>query len=187
MNSYPSFELYGTRSRKRRSAIPIMPRPILLVAFVLASISGTGYLFMSMTLSKNLVESLMACSYLCQSNSYAPSALRFTKFARLIEPRLHDSYGYNDCSPQGFVARSGPCLALIKGLYLLILSKNITPGSALRQALSAMRSISCCASICRNGSFVRGLRNVNLWLPSLLTSACQKSLHIPTLTLKFSN
>src|SRR4029078_6546483 len=99
-------------------------------------------------LSKNLVDNLTACSYLCQSNSYAPSALRFTKFARLMEPRLHDSYGYNDCSPHGFVARSVPFLASISVLYLLMLSKNITPGSALLHALSEMRSISCCASIC---------------------------------------
>src|ERR687883_1680359 len=175
MNSYPSAELYGILSKNNRSAIPIIPRPILLVSFVLISISSTGYLFTSIILSRNLVDILIACSYLCQSNSYIPSALRFTKFARLIEPKLHDSYGYSDCSPHGFVARNGPCLALISGLYLLMLSKNITPGSALLHALSAIKSISCCASICLIGSLVLGLRNVNLWLPSLLTSACQKS------------
>src|SRR5581483_9499237 len=115
-----------------------------------------------------------------------PSALRFTKFARLIEPRLHDSYGYNDCSPHGFVARSGPPLASMHGLYLLMLSKNMIPGSALFHAESAIRSISCCASICLIGSWVRGFLNVYLWFPSLLTSAFQKSSQMPTETLKFS-
>src|ERR671922_256912 len=166
--------------------MPIMPRPILLVSFVATLISSTGYLFMSMTLSRNRVDSLIACSQRCQSNSNLPSTLRLTKFARLIEPRLHDSYGYKLCSPHGFVARSGPCLALMHGLYLLMLSKNITPGSALFHALSAIRSISCCASICLTGSRVRGLRSAYLWLPSLLTSTFQKSSQMPTLTLKFS-
>src|SRR2546423_15472684 len=118
--------------------MPIIPRPILLVSFVLISISSIGYLFISMMLSRNREESLIACSYLCQSNSYIPSALRFTKFARLIDPRLHDSYGYNDCSPHGFVARNGPPFALMHGLYLLILSKKITPGSELFHALNAI-------------------------------------------------
>src|SRR6185437_2135286 len=83
--------------------MPIIPRPILLVNLVFVSISSIGYLFISIILSKNREESRIACSYLCQSNSYIPSAFRFTKFARLIEPKLHDSYGYRDCSPHGLV------------------------------------------------------------------------------------
>jgi hypothetical protein len=59
-----------------------------------------------------------------------------------MDPRLHDSYGYNDCSPQGFVALRGPSFALMHGLYLFILSKKITPGSALFHALKETRSIS---------------------------------------------
>src|SRR6188472_3736741 len=162
-----------------------MPRPILLVSFVLISISSTGYLFISIILSKNRDESLIACSYLCQSNSYIPSALRFTKFARLIEPRLHDSYGYSDCSPHGLVARNGPPFALAHGLYLLILSKKITPGSALFQALNAIKSINWCESICFIRSLVLGLHNAYFWL-SLFTRDCQKSSQTPTLMLKFS-
>src|SRR3954469_19979810 len=141
MNPLPSFELLGLINKNNRSAMPIIPRPILLVSFVLISISSIGYLFISMMLSRNREESLIACSYLCQSNSYIPSAFRFTKFARLIEPRLHDSYGYNDCSPHGLVARKGPPLAFMQGLNLFILSKKITPGSALFHALKAIKSI----------------------------------------------
>src|SRR5690242_21586347 len=142
--------------------MPIIPRPILLVNLVFVSISSIGYLFISIILSKNREESLIACSYLCQSNSYIPSAFRFTKFARLIEPKLHDSYGYRDCSPHGLVARSGPPFALAHGLYLFILSKKITPGSALFHALSAIKSINWCESICFIDSRVLGLRKVYL-------------------------
>ncbi len=59
-----------------------------------------------------------------------------------MDPRLHDSYGYNDCSPQGLVALRGPSLALIQGLYLFMLSKKIIPGSALFHALNDIRSMS---------------------------------------------
>ena len=58
-----------------------------------------------------------------------------------MEPRLHDSYGYRLCSPHGFVALSGACLALANTLYLLILSKKINPGSALFHADIAIKSI----------------------------------------------
>ncbi len=67
--------------------------------------------------------------------------MRFTKFDKLMDPRLQDSYGYKDCSPQGLVALRGPSLALMVGLYLFILSKNIIPGSALFHALNEIRSI----------------------------------------------
>ena len=68
--------------------------------------------------------------------------MRFTKFDKLMDPRLQDSYGYNDCSPQGFVALRRPSFALIHGLYLFMLSKKIIPGSALFHALKDIRSIS---------------------------------------------
>ena len=95
----------------------------------------------SIILSRNLVVFLIVSSYLCQSNSYCPSAFLFTKFARLIEPRLHDSYGYKLCSPHGFVARNGAPRAFANTLYLLIRSKKISPGSALFHAESAIKSI----------------------------------------------
>ena len=97
---------------------------------------------MSITLSKNSVVFLIISSYLCQSNSYSPSAFLFTRFAKLIEPKLQDSYGYRLCSPQGFVARNGIPRAFAKTLYLFIISKKINPGSPLFQADNAIRSIS---------------------------------------------
>src|SRR5579875_157172 len=127
----------------------------------------------------------MVSSYLCQSNSNCPSAFRLTKFARFIDPRLHDSYGYRLCSPHGFVARRGPPLAFAKTLYLLIMSKKISPGSALFHAESAIRSMMWCALTSLTGELSIGLRSV--YLPSEeFTSASQKSSHTPTLTLKFS-
>ncbi|VVC05748.1 Uncharacterised protein [uncultured archaeon] len=92
-------------------------------------------------LSKNLVVFLIVSSYLCQSNSNCPSAFLFTKLARLMDPRLHDSYGYKLCSPHGFVARSGAPRAFANTLYLLIISKKINPGSALFHADNAIKSI----------------------------------------------
>ena len=73
------------------------------------------------------------------------------------------------------------------GLYLFMLSKKITPGSALFHALKEIKSINACESICFIGSRVRGLRNVYLRLLSLFTRDRQKSSQTPTLTLKFSN
>src|SRR5574338_253743 len=140
---------------------------------------------MSITLSRNRVVLRIVSSYLCQSNSYWPSAFLLTRFAKLIEPRLHDSYGYSDCSPHGFVALSGPPLAFANTLYLLILSKNISPGSALFHADNAIRSMSWCALISFTGALSRGLRSV--YFPSAeSTSADQKSSQTPTDTLKFS-
>src|SRR5574341_868562 len=159
-----------------------MPKPILLVNLLATSISATGYLFESITLSRNLVVSLIACSYLCQSNSNSPSALRFTRFAKLIDPKLQDSYGYRLCSPQGLVALMNPCTLLIT-LYLFMLSKNKTPGSALCHALNAIRSTNWFASICFTICPLLGFFNGYLLL---LFIASQKSSQIPTLTLKFS-
>ena len=127
----------------------------------------------------------MVSSYFCQSNAYPPSAVRVTSFARFIEPRLHDSYGYRLCSPHGFVERSGPPLAFAITLYLLIWSKKIRPGSALFHADRAMRSSIWWALASPTGALVRA--SLSRYLPSAgPTRASQKSSQTPTLTLKFS-
>ena len=47
-------------------------------------------------------------------------------FAKLMEPKLHDSFPNRGCSPQGFVAIISPYL-LITRLSLFTLSINIIP------------------------------------------------------------
>ncbi len=79
-------ESYGILSLTSMSAKPITPRPIFLFAFVTSSISSSGNLLASSTLSRNLVASFAVLSSFLQS--IFPS---FTCFARLMLPRLHDS------------------------------------------------------------------------------------------------
>src|SRR5690349_13057327 len=50
-----------------------------------------------------------------------------------MEPRLHDSYGSRGTSPQGLVHSMRPIAGV--GLYLLIVSKKISPGSPEFHAL----------------------------------------------------
>jgi hypothetical protein len=57
---------------------------------------------------------------------------------RLIEPRLHESYGCNGCSPHGFVASIRPTFLI--GLRSLMRSMNTTPGSPLFHACSMIMS-----------------------------------------------
>src|SRR5512143_1717974 len=59
-------------------------------------------------------------------------------FARLMEPRLHDSYGSRGCSPQGFVLSIAPIRGV--GLSRLIRSMKIIPGSPFFQEESTIRS-----------------------------------------------
>src|SRR5665647_1755867 len=59
-------------------------------------------------------------------------------FARLMEPRLHDSYGSRGCSPHGFVDSIAPSFGV--GLSRLIRSMKIIPGSPFFHEESTIRS-----------------------------------------------
>ena len=129
--STPSSESYATPSFTSRSANPITPSPSFLVPRFISSISGIAYLFASITLSKNLVVSLIVLLNFFQSISTVPSE-SLINLATSIDPKLHDSFGSNGCSPQGLVAVIIPtCLT---GLFLLTSSRKIIPGSPFSQA-----------------------------------------------------
>ena len=76
-------------------------------------------------------------------------------FARLMEPRLHDSYGSKGCSPQGFVLSIAPIFGV--GLSRLIRSMKIIPGSPFFQEESTIRSKTSRAARRRVTSRVWGL------------------------------
>jgi len=59
-------------------------------------------------------------------------------FDRLMEPRLHDSYGSSGCSPQGFVLSIAPIRGV--GLSRLIRSMKMIPGSPFRHDESTICS-----------------------------------------------
>ena len=85
--------------RMSASAKPITPSPMRRMRLESASISGSGNLFASMTLSRKCVEVWMSRAKASQSifpsRTYQPT---------LIEPRLQTSYGRSGCSPHGLVA-----------------------------------------------------------------------------------
>ncbi len=81
-----SFESYAISSLINSSANPIIPSPIFLFAFVIFSTSGKGYLFTSMTSSKNLTELQTASLSLPQLISQFS-----TNFETFIEPKLQES------------------------------------------------------------------------------------------------
>ena len=87
-----------------------------------------------------------------------------TILERLIEPRLHDSYASNGCSPQGFVASIGLICAV--ALCLFISSMNISPGSPHFHAFDTIRSNILRASSLRTALPVRGFIS-SYSLPSL--------------------
>src|SRR4030043_503702 len=60
-----------------------------------------------------------------------------TIFARLIEPRLQDSYGSRGCSPQGLVDSLCPIWGV--GFESSTLSIKTMPGSPFLHACSTMR------------------------------------------------
>ncbi len=82
----PSSELYGTPRRTNRSAHPITPSPIRRIRCASWPISGSGYLFASMTLSRKWMHRCTAVRSRSQSTS--PS---LTNRPTLIDPRLHTS------------------------------------------------------------------------------------------------
>ncbi|OGL07159.1 MAG: hypothetical protein A3H48_02725 [Candidatus Rokubacteria bacterium RIFCSPLOWO2_02_FULL_71_18] len=72
----------------RRSAQPMIPRPMRRLAFTVASISGSGYGFISMTSSRNRTASRITRSISSQSMDHSPASPRRANFATLSEPRL---------------------------------------------------------------------------------------------------
>ncbi len=120
--SVPSFELYFIFMSANISAKPITPNPILRLERVTLSISSIGYLLTSITSSRKRTDVLTTFSK--RSKSTSPS---LTKLARFIEPRLHDSYGNNGCSPHGFVLSISPISGV--GLSSFMRSMKIIPGS----------------------------------------------------------
>ena len=75
------------RSWASMSAQPITPRPIFRLPLVIFSISGRGYAFTSMTLSRKWVEDLTTRANRAQSISEPPS-VGLTMRDRFIDPRL---------------------------------------------------------------------------------------------------
>ena len=151
--------LYGTPNLASMSAKPITPNPIFRVLRFISRISGSAYSLTSIVLSRkctavctvfaNLSQSMLGSESLvleCKrpnsgfnaarctsSRSIKPTAgSPATKFARLIDPKLHDSFGSNGCSPQGFVAVIRPTCDT--GLRRFTSSRKIMPGSPLFQA-----------------------------------------------------
>ena len=85
---------------KSRSAQPMMPRPMRRFAFTVASISGSGYGFISMTSSRKRTASRTTRSISSQSIDISPSSALRANLATFSEPRLHASLGNSGCSPQ---------------------------------------------------------------------------------------
>ena len=78
-----------------------------------------------------------------------------TNRARLIDPRVQDSYGSKGCSAQGFVASMRPICGV--GFRSFIVSRNRTPGSPVLQAAPTRRSKTAAAFRLATGCPVRGL------------------------------
>src|SRR5207253_6970043 len=85
---HASSESYGIPRRTSRSAQPITPRPIRRIRWASWSISGSGYLLASITLSRKWVHRCTTVRSRSQSTSPPPS---FTNNPRFTEPRLHTS------------------------------------------------------------------------------------------------
>ncbi len=98
-SSNDSSEPYAISSLTNMSAQPITPRPIRLIRCARSVISGSGYRFASITLSRKCVDVWTA--WRSPSQSTIPS---LTNAPKLIDPRLHTSKGKSGCSPHGFVA-----------------------------------------------------------------------------------
>ncbi len=82
------------------SAHPMTPNPILRLPLFIFSIWGMTYLFMSIVLSKKRVTVRTVSRKRGQSTS--PSFVMY--LAKLMLPKLHESYGPKGCSPHGLVA-----------------------------------------------------------------------------------
>ncbi len=160
------------------SAQPIIPRPIFLVPFVILSISLSGYLFTSITLSKKCTAFLTTLLNLSKSTS-KPFFVFFNIKLKFIEPRLHASYGSSGCSPHGLVDSISPSSGVTLSLFNL--SRNIIPGSPLFHALSTTMSNISLALSCPTGNFVLG--SIKSYF-SLFSTAFMNFSVIPTLILK---
>src|SRR5208283_3384962 len=109
------------------SAHPITPGPIFLFAFVISPIISRGYLLRSIILSRKCTAFHVVSLSFFQSISPFPFSSILTILARLIEPKLQDSYCNRGCSPHGLVDSISPRAGV--GLEALILSKKTIPGS----------------------------------------------------------
>ncbi len=107
-SSTPSSLSYGTPTRTSRSAQPMIPSPIRRIVCASSWISGSGYWFASITLSRKCVDRCTAWRRPSQSIRSSAGASAgasvLTNTPTLTEPRLQTSYGSSGCSPHGFVA-----------------------------------------------------------------------------------
>ena len=78
------------RSSSSMSAQPITPSPMRRMASEVSSISSIGYWFISITLSSRWTERCTVEPSRSKSTAFAPGSPT-TKWARLSEPRLHES------------------------------------------------------------------------------------------------
>ncbi len=75
------------------------PRPMRRFDFTVASISGSGYGFISITSSRKRTASRTTRSISSQSIDHSPSSPRRANLETLSEPKLHASFGRRGCSP----------------------------------------------------------------------------------------
>ena len=108
--------------------------------FTVASISGSGYGFISITSSRKRTASRTTRSISSQSIDQSPSSPRRANFETLSEPRLHASLGKSGCSPHGLVASTVPIEGVGFAGLALIRSMNTMPGSPVRHAARTIRS-----------------------------------------------
>src|SRR6476660_8925323 len=127
--SIASWESYGMPIVNRRSAQPMMPRPIRRLAFTVSSMIGSGYGFISMTSSRKRTASRTTRSISSQSIDHSPASLLRANFETLSEPRLHASLGKSGCSPHGFVASTTPIAGVGFAGLALIRSMKTIPGA----------------------------------------------------------
>ena len=118
----------------------MMPSPMRRLAFTVASISGSGYGFISMTSSRKRTARRTTRSISSQSMLHSPLSARRPNRDTLSDPRLQASLGRSGCSPHGFVASIIPISGVgLAGLSLMRSMKTM-PGSPVRQAARTMRS-----------------------------------------------
>jgi hypothetical protein len=118
----------------------MMPSPMRRLDFTVASISGSGYGFISMTSSRKRTASRTTRSISSQSMDVSPSSPLRANFETFSEPRLQASFGKSGCSPQGFVASTCPSSGVGLAGLALMRSMKTMPGSPVRQAALTMRS-----------------------------------------------
>src|SRR6267142_2318089 len=128
----PSSESYASPRAIRSAPRFAYPRPSCRYAFAFFSISGVGYDELPTRISCARNTTSHACSN--ASTSSSPSSRR--NFMRLSDARLHAESSIDMYSEHGFDALMRPVFGSV--CHELIVVSYCTPGSAHRQAASAM-------------------------------------------------